>query len=114
MNKKQIAFFLGLIWLVSFTAFMSIPTRASHFTSDDENLSTLHESVAPTIHLLGSSDTPKTPPFSVDWTVWSKFNSQWSSLNLALGTDFFQPSFFKKSLPLFDVIETFIQFFYTW
>ncbi|SFT92650.1 hypothetical protein SAMN04489724_2892 [Algoriphagus locisalis] len=114
MYKKQIAFFLGLIWLVSFSAFMSFPTHAAHYGDQEDGISTLSESVAPTIHLLGSFETPKTPPFSVDWTVWAKFNSQWSSLDLALGQAFLQPSFFRKSLPLFDVKETFMQFFYTW
>lgn len=114
MYKKQIALFLGLVWLVSFTAFMSFPAHAEHYSQQKESFTRLQESVAPTIHLLRSYETPKTPPFSVDWTVWSKFNSPWDSLNQALRQGFLQPSFFKKSLPLFDVKETFIQFFYTW
>lgn len=114
MRKKQIAFFLGLIWLVSFTAFLSFPVQAEHHSVREDSLATLQESLTPTIHLLGSNDVPKTPPFSVDWTVWSKFNSNWDSLNIVVGKGFHQPSFFKKSLPLFDVKETFMHFFHTW
>jgi len=114
MYKKQIAFFLGLIWLTSLSAFLSFPHHSEPNRKVQDSFGTVQESTSPIIHILGSNYIPKTPPFSIDWSVWTKFNSLWSSFGLEVGETCLQSSFFKKSLPLFDVIVTFIHFFHTW
>lgn len=114
MNKKLIAYFLGLVWLVSLAAFLSIPIHSDHSGATDRKLVTIQESVSPSFSFIASNYTPKTPSFMVDWTLWSKFNSHWVPIEIELGEAFLHSSFFKKSLPLFDVKETFIHFFHTW
>ncbi|SMP26254.1 hypothetical protein [Algoriphagus winogradskyi] len=114
MYKKLITYFLGLIWLVSLSAFLSFQPHSEYSKTGERRLVTVQESISPVVYYFGSNYSPKTPPFCIDWSVWSKFNSTWIPFEVEVGEAFLHSSFFKKSLPLFDVKETFIHFFYTW
>jgi len=114
MNKKHKTFLFGLLWLVSLAAFFSPPTSSDLHGKWEDRQSMVQESISPEVDFFVFNDLPKAPSFSVDWSVWSKFNSDWAPLCIATGIASIPSSFFKKSHALFDVKDTFIHYFYTW
>lgn len=114
MNKKHRSFLVGLLWLVSLAAFFSPPPSSDLQGKWEDGQSTVQESISPEVYFFVFNDLPKTPSFSVDRSVWSKFNSDWVPVCSATGIVSVPSSFFKKSHALFDVKETFMHYFYTW
>ncbi len=114
MVKQRIAFLLGLVWLFNFTAIFSAPKQTNLDELRLEKIGTLQEVITPSIQLLLTSEKPITPTFAIDWGLWSNFNSPWVPIQLLTKDLSLSIPLFKKSLPLFDVKETFIHFFHTW
>jgi hypothetical protein len=114
MVKKSIAFIFGLLWLLNFTVPLTTVSSAESKDSQMKQLATLQEVTTPSMLLLLPTDKPITPPFTIDWGLWSNFNSTWTALQILTKDLSLSFPLFKKSFSLFDVKETFIQFFYTW
>lgn len=114
MNKQRIALLFGLVWLVSLFALLLVTPQLDCDADPEDRVGLIQESESPSFHVFLSGDHPKTPSFVVDWSVWTKFNSIWTSLAAVSDNGLKFYSLFKKSFPLFDVKVTFIHFFHTW
>ncbi|WP_192350440.1 hypothetical protein [Algoriphagus sp. Y33] len=114
MKKQRIAYLLGLVWLLSLSVNCLTLSKADTGRSWAVGVEIVQQGIVQVSDILVCSDSPKTPSFVVDWSLWSKFNAQWISIDYGVkdASDFYL--FFKKSIALFDVKETFIHFFYTW
>jgi len=113
--KKQLSLvMLSLSWVAWLIAVFALPITADSTVKDFS-----HDSVSnllqPTqIQFTASPELLEIPEFKVDWTLKSKLNSDWYYDLLSPSGVYLSPSFFNKSLPLFDVKDTFIHFYYTW
>lgn len=114
MLKKQIAILLCLVLLVSQVVFLVFTSESSQLRLGQEKLEYVQQQISPNVNLYDSLNSPKVPTFSLDWTLWSKYNARWGTANLFPAGAYLHPSFFTKSLPLFDVKWTFIHNFYFW
>ncbi|WP_057936153.1 hypothetical protein [Algoriphagus resistens] len=114
MKKQRIAYLLGLVWLLGLSVTCLALSKTDAERPWTAGLEIVQEASIQVSAVLVCSDSPKTPSFAVDWSLWSRFNAQWVSLGYEVkgASDFYL--FFKKSLALFDVKETFAHFFYTW
>ncbi|MFC5623810.1 hypothetical protein [Algoriphagus winogradskyi] len=113
--KKQLSFLvISLSWVIWFIAVFAFPVSTTSTHTDFS-----HDSVSNHIQLSANPlsagiDILKIPEFKVDWSLNYKLNSDYKFELISPYKAYLSPSFFKKSLPLFDVKDTFIHFFYTW
>ncbi|WP_111610348.1 hypothetical protein [Algoriphagus yeomjeoni] len=113
--KKQLSFcMISLSWVMWFVAVIAFPVSI-----ESSNIDLSHDSVSnhiqlSTIQFNAGPEILKIPEFKVDWSLNYKLNSNCKFEFVSPYKTYLSPSFFKKSLPLFDVKDTFIHFFYTW
>ena len=112
MKKQKIAFLLSLSWLIGLIAVFSFPP-AINTTSDHHHKSELSEISTPDLVLRTSGPSPEVPAFKADFNFAGLLTSNWISEFAPSESQYFPPSFFTKSRPLFDVLITFFYFFYT-
>ena len=114
MNKQLSLVMITLswvAWLVAVFAFpIAVDTSVKELTYDSvssvNGLSKHQFNISP--------DSLEIPTFKVDWTLHAKLNPAWYVDLFNIAGVYLSSSFFKKSLPLFDVKDTFIHFYYTW
>ena len=114
MKKQLSTLMISLSWVIWFIAVFAFPADTNYASSDH-----LQDSVSNPLHLSqiqfkASPELLEIPEFKVDWSLNTKLNSDFKFELLSPYKAYLSPSFFKKSVPLFDVKETFIHFFYTW
>ena len=113
--KKQLSIvMISLSWVIWFIAVFAFPVSNSSSTGDFSQ-----DSVSSSLHLTKIQFNPspeilEIPEFKVDWSLNTKLNSDFNFELLNPYKSYLSPAFFKKSVPLFDVKDTFIHFFYTW
>jgi hypothetical protein len=113
-KHSRISFLFGLCWLIGFVAFTSFTPRHDSGIEFSGTETVLNQDLAQQVDSRISSELPKTPPFKVDWSLIHRLNTPWVSEELELNSALFAPSFFQKSISLFNVWETFCHFFHTW
>lgn len=114
MKKQCIAFLLGLCWVIGMIAVFSFPPKIKIQNETSGSDTILKEITGPTLHLRTSFENFKTPPFEIDWRLFSKLNPTWKPENYSTLLIHFAPSYFQKSRALIDHKLFFIKFFYSW
>ncbi|MDR7131953.1 hypothetical protein J2X69_004319 [Algoriphagus sp. 4150] len=113
--KKQLSIvMISLSWVIGF---MAVFAFSGTVEASENNRS--HESVSSLVQFSSNQFNAGTelleiPEFKIDWSLNAKLNPEWYVDLLTPGKVYLASSFFKKSVPLFDVKDTFIHFFYTW
>lgn len=113
-KKKHIALYLiSLSWVFWLFAVLVFPTQLAHQSRYDSVTSVSEQTLPNYDQFISSVESVGVPHFQIDWTLIGKFNPDW-------GTVIFKellykfPFFHESSFPLFNVIKTFILFYYTW
>lgn len=114
MKKQLSAFFIALCWVVGMMAVFSFPPKIDQQQANASGQTVLNELSIPDLHLRTSSGESKTPPFEIDWRLSTKLNSEWIPDFLTTEIAHISPSFFQKSRSLLDILQFFIQYFYSW
>lgn len=114
IGKKQLAFFLGLFWLLGMTAYFNASLGASIQKNSDSKQALLKEISLPGVEIRSSGSNFSVPPFKIDWSTYGKLNPDNFQFHIALNPqEKTIPSFFLKE-DLFNIIQFFIQYYYTW
>ena len=115
MGKKGLALLLGFVLFLHLTLIPVFPAQPIKVNQETERIEVVHEAPIPSVSILVSTGRTVIPSFAVDWTLWSNFCPEWFEFY------FFDKSFFpsflgngNKSIPFFDVTQTFIHFFHPW
>jgi hypothetical protein len=110
LSAVMISLSLGL-WLVAVFNFSIEPTPKIQQTSISafSNVSSL-----PDLHFFELGNHPEVPGFKVDWSLTGKLSIALESFASLSDKGCLTTSFFKKSVSLFDIKITFLQFFYPW
>src|SRR5690606_16761531 len=111
--KKQLSLVMislsWVAWLVAVFAFpIIVDSSAKDFSHD--SVSSLNGPAQ--IQFNAAPELLEIPEFKVDWSLDSKLNPVWYFDLLSPNEAYLSSSFFKTSLPLFDVKDTFIHFSY--
>lgn len=114
MKKQLSILMISLSWVIWFVAVFAFPFTPNSKASD-ASLNSISNSLHLTkIQFNSIAELLEIPEFKVDWSLDTKLNSYFNFELLSPYKAYLSPSFFKKSVPLFDVKDTFIHFFYTW
>ncbi|OYX15543.1 MAG: hypothetical protein B7Z16_13280 [Algoriphagus sp. 32-45-6] len=114
MKKQQIALFLSFCWAIGLVAVFSFPPTQKSQSRVQEN-TVVQELSSPHFHLRTSSaGSTSVPGFEVDWSLFSRLNSDWVPSSILPFTRYFAPTFFQKSRGLLNHFQFFIQYFYSW
>ncbi len=105
---------ISLSWVIGFMAVFafSSPNESSENNHSHDSVSNLVQFSK--IQFNSGTEILEIPEFKVDWSLNAKLNPAWYVDLLNPCKAYLASSFFKKSLPLFDVKDTFIRFFYPW
>lgn len=115
MGKKGIALLLGFVWFLHLTSIVIVPVQFDPISQETERIDVVHEASIPSVSVLVSTGRSVIPGFMVDWTLWSNFCPGWFEFYFFDKFSFL--SFLSngnKSIPFFDVTQTFIHFFHPW
>ncbi|MEB2775920.1 hypothetical protein SYJ56_11425 [Algoriphagus sp. D3-2-R+10] len=112
-NQLSIVLF-SLSWVLWFGAVLAFPVSTDFAINDFSHDSVSNHVQHINIQLNASPELVEIPDFKVDWSLNAKLNPNWYFDLLHPGKVYLSSSFFKKSIPLFDVKDTFLHFFYTW
>ncbi|MFN3996521.1 hypothetical protein [Algoriphagus sp.] len=114
MKKQKIALLLSLFWLIGLAAAFSFPPHVKTGVEHSDNQSVLSELFSPELTLRVSGNNPDVPSFKPDLSFAGFIDSTVGIDWLPSHSQYHSPAFFSKSKPLFDVLITFLHFFYTW
>ena len=113
--KKQLSLvMISLSWVAWLVAVFVFPVSSYSFNKDFSQDSVSNLSQITHIQFNATPELLEIPEFKVDWSLNAKLNPDWYFDLISPSEVYLSPSFFKKSISLFDVKETFIHFFYTW
>ena len=113
--KNRLPFvMLSLSWLTGFIAVFFFSTVDVKSTEKSERTSNLQEISSPDFHSITLNEKVEIPLLEIDWRLSWSLNSEWIPSFITRFTFYFAPSFFQKSVALFDVKALFIHFFHTW
>ena len=113
--KKQLSLgMISLSWVAWLVAVFVFPISEDSSSIDYSVHSVSNINGLAQIQFNSGPELLEIPEFKVDWSLNSKLNPDWYFDLLSPSKAYLSPSFFKKSIPLFDVKDTFIHFFYSW
>tara|TARA_R110002020_G_C15850439_1_gene736077 strand:+ start:269 stop:613 length:345 start_codon:yes stop_codon:yes gene_type:complete len=114
MKKQFSLLILSISWILWFVAVFTFPVSlvSTNIDYTHDSISNL-EQVAK-IQFNAAPELLEIPEFKIDWSLNAKLNPEWYFDFLSPFKVYLASSFFKKSIPLFDVKDTFIHFYYTW
>lgn len=113
--KKQLSLvMIALSWVAWLVAVFAFPISENSTLKDfsHDSVSTINGLAQ--IQFNSGPELLEIPEFKVDWSLNAKLNPDWYFDLLSPRKAYLSPSFFKKSIPLFDVKVTFLHFFHTW
>ena len=114
MGKKGMILLLGFVWILNLTSNL-VPVNPIKIGKHTESSEVVQKASFPTVDALILGSQPVIPGFKIDWNLWSNFFPEWSEFlfftKKAILSSIENGS---KSIPFFDVTQTFIHFFHPW
>lgn len=114
MIKQFSILMISLSWVLWFASVFSFPVSIDSSGNDYSHDSVSNLAQLTKIQFNAPPELLEIPEFKVDWSLNAKLNPNWYFDFLSPFKVCLPPSFFKKSIPLFDIKDIFIHFFYPW
>lgn len=114
MRKQLSIVMIALSWVLWFAAVFAFPISSDASATDFSRSSVSHIKGLVQVQFNAGAELVEIPEFKVDWSLNAKLNPSWHVGLISPSKVRLSSSFFKKSVSLFDVKETFKHFFHTW